>query len=81
MGVRDCSLFHKYVKLTHFSLNLRIFLNSNWPCPTNEATPLSPADLMDFNAKDAIENQIYFHLSIQIESAEESTAKQQEGPH
>lgn len=34
---------------------------------------------MNFNVKDTIENQIYFHLSIQIESAEESTAKQPEG--
>lgn len=34
---------------------------------------------MHFNVKDAIENQIYFHLSIQIESAEESAAKQPEG--
>lgn len=46
-----------------------------------EASLLSPADLIDFNAKDTIENQIYFRLSIQIESAEESTAKQPEGPH
>lgn len=34
---------------------------------------------MNFNVKDTVENQIYFHLSIQIESAEESTAKQPEG--